>query len=189
MIINCSINKKSCLVFIFFTSFFLMACENDTKKINDWTRNKTMTEEATDIVSYLSDHGVMKAKLTAPYMLRVLADTVYIEFPQSMHIDFYDSSHHIETRLDALYGKYFESLNKAHLKDSVVVINVKGDTLKSPDLWWDQNTRMFYTDSVAQYLTKDKQITGNKGLQATQDLKSVTFKYPTGPIMVSDSLY
>ena len=114
--------------------FFIMGCENDTKKINDWSRDKTMTEEATDIVSYLSDHGLMKAKLTAPYMLRVLTDTVYLEFPKSLHIDFYDSSKQIETRLDARYGKYFESLNKAHLKDSVVVINVKGDTLTSPEL-------------------------------------------------------
>ncbi len=148
-----------------------------------------MTEEATDIVSYFSDHGIMKAKLTAPYMLRVLADTVYIEFPHSLHIDFYDSSKNIETKLDALYGKYFETLNKAYLRDSVIVINVKGDTLTSPDLWWDQNMKMFYTDSVAQYHTKDKHITGGKGLRATQDLSSVIFKEPTGTVLVTDSLY
>ncbi|HVT84778.1 MAG TPA: LPS export ABC transporter periplasmic protein LptC [Chitinophagaceae bacterium] len=189
MIRNFSFNKKDLVVFIFFSSLFLTACENDTRKINEWTRNKTMTEEATDIVSYLSDHGVMKAKLTAPYMLRVLADTVYIEFPKSLHIDFYDSSKNIETKLDALYGKYFETLNKAYLRDSVVVINVKGDTLTSPDLWWDQNTKMFYTDKVAQYHTKDKQIAGGKGLQATQDLSSVIFKEPTGTVLVSDSSY
>lgn len=169
--------------------FFIMGCENDTKKINDWTNNKIMIEEATNIVSYLSDHGVMKAKLTAPFMNRVLTDTVYLEFPKSLHIDFYDSSKQIETKLDAQYGKYFENLNKAYLRDSVVVINVNGDTLKSPDLWWDQNKKMFYTDKVAQYHTKDKHISGGKGLQATQDLSSVIFKEPTGTILVSDSLY
>lgn len=169
--------------------FFILSCENDTKKINDWTTNKTMKEEATDVVSYISDHGIMKAKLTAPFMNRVLEDTVYIEFPKSLHIDFYDSSQHIETTLDARYGKYFESLNKAYLRDSVVVINVSGDTLKSPDLWWDQNKRMFYSDKVAQYNTKDKHIYGGKGLEATQDLKSVIFKDATGTLQVSDSLY
>ncbi len=189
MIRNYSLIKKDFLVIALLASLFLVACENDTKKINDWTRNKIMTEEATGVVSYLSDHGVMKAKLTAPNMIRVLADTVYIEFPNTLHIDVYNDSNRMETRIDALYGKYFETLNKAYLRDSVVVINVKGDTLKSPDLWWDQNTKMFFTDKVAQYHTKDKQIVGGKGLQATQDLSSVIFKEPTGTVLVSDSLY
>lgn len=189
------INRKKSGIIIFEAAailigcFFICACENDAKKINDWTKDKVMTEEATDVVSYLSDHGVMKAKLTAPYMLRVLADTEYIEFPSSLHIDAFNDSGKVETRIDALYGKYFETLNKAYLKDSVVVINVNGDTLLSPDLWWDQNTKMFYTDSVAQYHTKDKHIAGGKGLQATQDLSSVLFKFPTGTILVADSLY
>ncbi|OQY91901.1 MAG: LPS export ABC transporter periplasmic protein LptC [Sphingobacteriales bacterium UTBCD1] len=189
------INKKIYLVKIFFTAaiitgcFLFISCENDTKKIRDWTENKTMSEEARSIVSYLSDHGVMKAKLTASYMLRVLTDTVYLEFPHSLHIDFFDSTGKIDTRMDAEYGKYFESLNKAYLRGNVVVINIKGDTLLTPELWWDQNTAMFFTDSVAQYHTSDKHITGGKGLRATQDLKSIIFKYPTGPVLVTDSLY
>ena len=67
--------------------------------------------------------------------------------------------------------------------------NVKGDTLKSPDLWWDQNTKLFYTDKYAQYLRKDKQIYPGKGLEATQDFKRITFKEPTGIIHVSDTSF
>jgi hypothetical protein len=67
---------------------------------------------------------------------------------------------------------------------------MKGDTLKSPDLWWDQNTKLFYTDKVAYYLTRDKRITSGKGLEATQDLSRVTFNnllYST--IKVSDNQF
>lgn len=166
---------------------FIYSCENDTKVINDLSRNRTSVEEAKDIVSYMSQQGVMRAKLTAPIMLRVQSDTQYVEFPKTLHVDFYDSSIKIESWLDARYGKYFESLSKVYLRDSVIVINTKGDTLKSPDLWWDQNTKMFYTDKLARYYTKDKQIFGGKGLEATQDLKSVTFKQTTGTLQVSES--
>ena len=69
-------------------------------------------------------------------------------------MDFYDDSTKIESWVDSKHGKYFENLNKVYLWDSVVVINIKGDTLKSPDLWWDQNTKLFYTDKYAQYLKK-----------------------------------
>ena len=146
-----------------------------------------MKEEAKYIESYLSQDGHVKARLKAPLMLRVAADTLYVEFPKTLHCDFYDDSTIIETRLDSKYGKYFEGLNKVYLRDSVVVISVKGDTLKSPDLWWDQNTKLFYTDSYAEYHGVNKNIQGSKGMVATQDLKSITFNQPTGIVKVSES--
>ena len=119
---------------------FISACENDPKMIDDWSKKKEMVEVGKNIEAYLSQESKVKAKLTAPLMLRHEADTLYTEFPNSLHVDFYDDSTKIESWVDSKHGKYFENLNKVYLWDSVVVINIKGDTLKSPDLWWDQNT-------------------------------------------------
>jgi len=146
-----------------------------------------MVEEATNIVSYLSQEGIMKAKLVSPLMYRVLDDTLYVEFPNKLHVDFYDDSTKIESWVDAKYGKYFEALNKVYLRDSVVVISVNGDTLRSHDLWWDQNTQKFYTDTIAHYNGPDNQVTGTMGMEATQDLKTVTFKYPNALMNLNDA--
>jgi LPS export ABC transporter protein LptC len=164
---------------------FVYSCENDVKTIKELSENKVMKEEATDIESYLSQDGKMKAKLKAPLMLRVSADTIYVEFPKTLHVDFYDDSARIETKLDSRYGKYFETFNKVYLRDSVTVITVKGDTLKSPDLWWDQNTKLFYTDKYAVYHGKGNVLYGGKGMVATQDLLSITFNEPTGTMQMS----
>ncbi len=172
---------------LWLATLFFSSCENDVKTIDDFTKRVVMKEEATKIESYFSQDGKMKAKLIAPLMLRVAADTIYVEFPKSLHVDFYNDSAKIETRLDCRYGKYFESLNKVYLRDSVVVITVKGDTLRSPDLWWDQNTKLFYTDKYAIYHGIGKIIHGGKGLVATQDLNSVTFNDPTGTVQVSEN--
>jgi len=166
---------------------FLYGCENDQKQIDIWTKKVIDVEEARNIKSFLSEEGVMKAKLTAPLMLRVLTDTLYVEFPQTLHVDFYNDSTKIESWLDCRYGKYFENLDKVYLRDSVVVINITGDTLRCHDLWWDQNTKLFYTDKYAEYHAKGKNIYGGKGLEATQDMNSVTFKQPTGIVEVSDN--
>ena len=166
---------------------FVLSCENDQKKIDEITKKVTLVEEAKNIESYLSQQNHVKAKLTAPLMLRYESDTIYVEFPNRLHVDFFDDSAKIETWLDSKYGKYFENLNKVYLRDSVIVINVKGDTLKTPDLWWDQNTKMFYTDKYAEYHRKDKHIFGGKGLEASQDMKMITFKSPTGTIQVNNS--
>ena len=167
--------------------FFLMACENDPAVIKAWTEKKELVEVAKNVESYLSQGGVMKAKLRSPIMYRHQTDTAYTEFPNTLHVDFYNDSVKVESWLTALYGKYFESLNKVYLRDSVTVINLEGDTLRCPDLWWDQNLQKFYTDKPAKLDGKDKHITGNQGLEATQDLKVITFKYPTGPFQVKEA--
>lgn len=181
-----SIIKKHFYTAAFITSCcFVYGCENDPRVVNDLTKNVIMVEEAKNVESYLSQEGMVKAKLTAPVMLRVLTDSTYVEFPKTLHVDFYNDSTKIETWLDSKYGKYFELLDKVYLRDSVIVINIKGDTLRAPDLWWDQKTKLFYTDSVAEYHRVDKHIFGGKGLVATQDMTDVTFRMPTGPVKVS----
>lgn len=166
---------------------FFCSCENDQGEIDKWFKDKVMKEEATNVESFMSSEGKMKAKLRAPLMYRVMADTQYVEFPRTMHVDFYNDSTKIETWLDCKYGKYLENYNKVYLRDSVVVVTVKGDTLRCHDLWWDQNKQMFYTDSVATYRSPGNDITGGKGMEATQDLKTVKFKAPLGTVKIADS--
>ena len=166
--------------------FFLGGCENKDTEIEAWLKDTVMVEEARNIESWLSQDGKVKARLTAPLMYRVMADTVYIEFPNKLHCDFYDDSAKLETWLDSKYGKYYQNRNQVYLRDSVVVINVKGDTLRSPDLWWDQNSKLFYTDKYATYSGVNRIIYGGKGMVATQDLRSITFKEPTGTVKVPE---
>ena len=164
-------------------------CKNDEKAIEDWSKRKVMVDVAKSVESYLSQEGKVKAKLVAPLMLKYESDTTYVEFPNKLHVDFYDDSAKIESWVDSRHGKYFETLNKVYLWDSVRVINIHGDTLKSADLWWDQNRKLFYTDNYAQYLTKDKQIFPGKGLEATQDFRSILFKQPIGTVDVADTAF
>ena len=174
---------------LFLSCCFVWSCENSQRDIDVWTTKKVMKETAIQVQSYISQEGKMKAKLSAPLMYRVLSsapgDTMYVEFPNTLHVDFYDDSTKIETYLDAKYGKYFENQEKVYLRDSVVVITLKGDTLRCPDLWWDQQKGIFYTDKYAEYRSKEQILNGGTGMEATQDLKKVTFKDPTGVMDVS----
>lgn len=181
-------SKHSSYVLVACSWLLLLAasCENSKKKIDEWTRNMVMKEEATQVEGYLSQGGKMRARLTAPIMYRLAQDTVYTEFPKTLHVDFYNDSLVKESWLNSRYGKYYEYLNKVYLKDSVVVINTKGDTLKCQDLWWDQNTKLFYTDNYAEYRTSDKKIYPGKGLEATQDFSRVTFKEVTGLLKMKE---
>jgi LPS export ABC transporter protein LptC len=175
--------------------FFVMAsCENDPREVAQLFEKKKGIEEGHIIESYLSQDGYVKAKLTAPYMLRYQpdsrsqADTAYLEFPRTMHVDFFDSTGKKESYLDARYGKYYENERKVLLRDSVLVINMKnGDTLRTQKLWWDQNKSEFSTDDTAYIFTVDKVILASGGLRAQQNLTNIKFFNSSGLLSVPKS--
>ncbi|RYY11957.1 MAG: LPS export ABC transporter periplasmic protein LptC [Chitinophagaceae bacterium] len=152
--------------------FFISGCENDLKKVDSLLQKKTGVEEAKEIESYLSEAGRVKARLLSPLMRRYMVDSSFMEFPNSLHVDFYDDSIKIESTLDAKYAKYMETQKKIFLRDSVMVINLQtGDTLKSRELWWDQNKEEFYTDKPAELRQRNGNILYHRnGLRAAQDL-------------------
>ena len=160
----------------------LSSCENDDKILRDWTKQVRLKEEGVNMKIFISQEGRLRARIQSPYMIKETGDTISMTFPKTLHCDFYDDSLRVDSRLDARYGVYYENLNKVFLRDSVVVITQKGDTLISPELWWDQGTQLFTTDKYAIYRGPDQQIVGGQGLEATQDLKRITFRGTTGTV-------
>jgi LPS export ABC transporter protein LptC len=164
---------------------FFVSCENDQEKVDALFKKQIAIEEAKNIESFLSQSGKVKARLTAPYMLRYQADSPYMEFPHSLHVDFYDDSTVIESTLDARYAKYIEYDHKVLLRDSVLVQNIKnGDTLRTQELWWDQDKQEYYTDKPAQIYQRDKIIFAKYGLKAAQNFTSYSLYGSSGPMLV-----
>jgi LPS export ABC transporter protein LptC len=163
----------------------LEGCENNVKDLPSFRKKHGGVEEGNDITIYYSVEAKVRSKLTAPYMLRNLADSQKVEFPRTLHVDFYNDTMRVESQLDARYGKYYESLNKVFLKDSVIVKNIlKGDTLNCRELWWDQKTEKFFTDKEVRINKKGGTIIYGKGFEAPQDFSGYTLYQVMGPLAV-----
>lgn len=161
----------------------LAACENNPQEIADYTKRVTEVEEGHDIVSVFSQSGNLKAYLTAPVMKRVKADTLFVEFPNSLHVDFYNEFRQLQNVVTAKYARYFESLGKVLLKDSVVVYNTTGDTLYCNTLWWDQGQEIFYTNDSVVVRTLTQTIDGT-AFWAKSDFSKWTINQPVGSILM-----
>ncbi len=171
------------------SALFLFSCENNEKDLPSFRKKQVSIDEGRQITAFLSEDAKVKAKLISPYMLRKEADSPYTEFPKTLHVDFYNDSMVVESQLDARYGKWYESLSKVFLKDSVVVKNIlKGDTLHCLELWWDQKAEKFYTDKAIRINKKGGTILYGLGLEAPQDFSGYTIFQVTGPYGVPDSL-
>jgi LPS export ABC transporter protein LptC len=193
-----SINK--CWILGLTVVIAFAACQDKAKKAVVYKAHAIPPEEADSVVSYLSEGGMdkgvlesrVKGRLTAPYMRRFQrTDSPYAEFPRTLHVDFYQDSVTmnqkpvIESKLDALYGKYLSAQNKVYLRDSVVVRNVlKGDTVHCQDLWWDNKTERFSTDKPVRIYTKDKVLFGT-GMDADQNFRWYNIRKLTGVVLTS----
>jgi LPS export ABC transporter protein LptC len=177
------------IIFLFLITF-LVSCGNSEKELNDYNSKSLGVEEIrnADINYTLGGHA--KAKLLSPLMLRVQDASPYVEFPKKLHVDFFNETGAVDSRLDALYGKYLEQESKVFLKDSVKVINIKGDTLYCDELWWDRNRKgnEFYTELPVRIRTKTQIING-VGMEARQDFKGYVIKKVTGIINVPNSQF
>jgi LPS export ABC transporter protein LptC len=169
---------------VFFIAIFLCSCGNTDKEIKEMNSKGLGIEEIRNADINYTLGGKAKAKLLSPLMLRVNDNIPYVEFPKTLHVDFYNDTAGIDSRLDALYGKYFESQSKVFLKDSVRVINVLGDTLYCDELWWDRNRtgKEFYTDKPVRIRKKMETVNGT-GMEAAQDFKNWVILNPSKSII------
>jgi LPS export ABC transporter protein LptC len=174
--INTLFNKHIKLAVAFLSScFFMLACENNVNEVQALSTRIGGIDVGKEVSIFISTDGKMTAKLMAPLMRKYLLDSGrMVEFPNTIKVDFYKDSLHIESKLSADYGNYKEQENKVFLKDNVIVYNVLGDTLWCKEMIWDQVTNKFTTDKevIVKQHNPIAKIYG-KGFEANQDLSDI----------------
>ena len=174
--INTIFNKHIKLAVALLSScFFMLACENNVNEVQALSTRIGGIDVGKEVSIFISTDGKMTAKLMAPLMRKYLLDSGrMVEFPNTIKVDFYKDSLHIESKLSADYANYKEQENKVFLKDNVIVYNVLGDTLWCKEMIWDQVTNKFTTDKdvIVKQHNPIAKIYG-KGFEANQDLSDI----------------
>jgi LPS export ABC transporter protein LptC len=174
--INSLLYKNTKLAVALISScFFMLACENNVNEVQALSARIGGIDVGKDVSIFISTDGKMTAKLMAPLMRKYLLDSGrMVEFPNTIKVDFYKDSLHIESKLTANYANYKEEENKVFLKDNVIVYNVMGDTLWCKEMIWDQVTNKFTTDKevIVKQHNPIAKIYG-KGFEANQDLSDI----------------
>ncbi|MSQ38187.1 MAG: LPS export ABC transporter periplasmic protein LptC [Chitinophagaceae bacterium] len=174
--INTLLYKNTKLAVALLSScFFMLSCENNVNDVQALSARIGGIDVGKDVSIFISTDGKMTAKLMAPLMRKYLLDSGrMVEFPNTIKVDFYKDSLHIESKLSADYANYKEEENKVFLKDNVIVYNVLGDTLWCKEMIWDQVTNKFTTDKevIVKQHNPIAKIYG-KGFEANQDLSDI----------------
>ncbi len=148
---------------------------------------KPPSVEATDFQTFYTDSGVVRYFLKTPKLLIYDQEKEpYKEFPDGFHLQQFDGNKKIISELSANYGKNFEIEDKWLATGNVVLVNNKGDTLRSEELIYLIKEGKIYTDKFVSIKKGNDVIDGSGGFESDTQMTKWTFKKTRGQIYVED---
>jgi LPS export ABC transporter protein LptC len=172
-------------LFILAVALFLVACGNDLEEAKlVASRANVNIETGKEVVINYSDNGITRIRAKAPTATRFNKEKPYMEFGDGIHLQFFDDKGNVESTLTAKYATAVENSQEMTVRDSIVVVNQKGERLTTDELIWDEEKKIIYSNTFVKIATEDEVIYG-KGMIANQNFSDYTIKNITGKIKVN----
>lgn len=151
------------------------------------TLKKIPSVEAFNFETYYTDSSIVRYFLKTPRLLIFDQEkSPYKEFPDGFHLQQFDNHKKIISELSANYGKNFEAEQKWLATGNVVMVNVKGDTLRTEELIYLIKEDKIYSEKFVNIKQGDQDINGTGGFESDSQMKKWAFKKTSGHIYVID---
>jgi LPS export ABC transporter protein LptC len=174
---------------LFCCSLLIISCHNTTKEIDDLTgKGMSMQEDkATDVTFYYSEKGRVYAILHAKEFIRnETANPPYTDIKKGMKVEFLNDSLEITSTLTAKSARYYENDGNVIVRDSVCVVNKKGEKLNTEELVWNKKLEKFYTEKKVKITTPTNVLYGD-GLEANSSFSWYKITNIRGTVSVDKS--
>lgn len=166
---------KNRLILIVFL-FFGVACSNSNKEIKQIIdKSKTLIEVGDTVEIIYSDSGLVKSKLTAPIMKRIMTTEPEIEMPKGVLVIFFDENLIENSRVKANYAILYQNKRLVRLANDVTITNVNNETLSTEELFWDEANNKVYTNKFVRVQKPTETILAD-GFESNTSLTEYTFK-------------
>ncbi len=133
-----------------------------------------------------TDSGKVKAILTSPknndFSNQLLQ---FSEFPEGLKLEFFDKENN-KSVLTADHGVLYNQTNLVDLRGNVVLTTHDGRTLKSPQLYWDQNNQWIFTEEKFNFVGPDTELNAIR-LDANRDFTTISAGEPVGSVTTKDN--
>ncbi len=166
-------NLSSLPATLFLACCFVLYTTSCTNKLEDLPPDahelNLQNDQAEDVKIIFSEKGQVKAVLTSKLFIRNdQAKPPYADFKNGLKVEFYNTRREVESTLTARSARYFTQEDNVVVRDSVVVVNKKGEKLQTEELVWNQKMERFYSEKLVR-ITIGNQVSYGDGLEANQD--------------------
>lgn len=170
------------LIYLSFTG-----CTNDIDEVNEVseTTDTFPSESAFNVVMNYSEKGFIQFTLEAEQLDRYNLTSPYIEFPNGLHVMFYDSIGGIKSEMFANYAISYEGKKLMEARDDVIVINhEQSQTLNTEHLIWDQKKHIIFSEVFVKITTEEHVIFGEDGFESDEEFNKWTIRTISGKLDV-----
>ncbi|WP_313374827.1 LPS export ABC transporter periplasmic protein LptC [Chishuiella sp.] len=134
------------------------------------------------------DSGRISANIHSPLIEEYTSvDSPYTIFRKGLHLNFYQAGHEKPVYFQANWGKLSDMTGIYEGRGNVIIVNEKGDSLKSEQVFWDKKRKTVYTSKIVYLISsKGDSLKASNGLQGTDDLENYTLFNNQGYMYVDD---
>lgn len=177
------------LIFSLMSIFILLfSCNRETpstkkKKVDFPTR----TLVNANIIN--KDSGVVSWNLRSPLIEEfTTVASPYKLFKKGLSVDFYQKGKKEPGHFIADWAKLDDGTGIYEGRGNVIIVNEKGDSLKSDQLFWNKKRKTVYTSKEVYLINiKGDSLKATNGLQASDDLEHYTLFNNQGYMYVDDN--
>jgi LPS export ABC transporter protein LptC len=157
-------NFKYHIIFIpaIFLAGMFFSCENDLENIKLVTATDDSPDQTVNEIHTLySDTGVVRFEIIAGRMEVYSIPEKKTIFKNGFQVNFFKSIDSIEATLTADYAEMPEGSNSIFARSKVIFTNFeKNQTLKTEELFWDQNAKRIRTEKAFEIIGEKSYISG-----------------------------
>ncbi len=136
-------------------------------------------EESEHITTRYYRSSFLSARLSAPLYRRYepgpTVKESYLEFPKGITIQLYDSATgRMQATVHARYARRYLSRHLSRLRQEVLLVNPKGDSLLTEDLFWDESKNLIYSKTPVRVVTA-KEVILAEGFESDPEMTNIRF--------------
>jgi len=165
----------------------LFSCSNNTQEVRDFLASKNLpTGIAKNAIHVLKDSGRITSKLITPLLhdFSNRKQHPYDEFPMGVKIINFEGKDSV-----TITGNYAISYSKTSVSEisgNVIVLNhTEQSKLETEQLFWDQNTKYFFSEKAFTLSTVKDTVYGI-GFECKEDLSMHLAKKTVGNLITTE---
>ncbi len=144
-------------------------------------------EVANDVTIYYSDSSMMRVSISGPVLNQyVYKFRVEQEFPNGVHVEFFDQNEQPSAWMDSRYAMRKPSDKLIIARDSVVLYNADGSRIESSELIWDERTQTLSTDRFVQIIRPPADTIYSYGFKTNQNFTEYELYSVEGDMTMRD---
>jgi len=165
---------------------FLISCKKNKNDLVDvfFDPQTSYTHKTTNVHSLVSDSGITRYRIMTATRLKFgKASEPYWYFPDGIYLEIFDTLLHVEASVKADTAYNYERRKIWEAKGNVDITNFEGKRFQTQQVFWDQQNKTVYSDSLI-IITEGEKITTGIGFRSNEDFSKYQILTPAGKIPV-----